>query len=53
MRSRLNGVRFSFYSPDEIKKMSVKEINNPIAFDTLNRPIRGNIYLYKYIYMYI
>ena len=30
---RLNGIVFGFYDPSEIKKLSVKEITNPLAFD--------------------
>lgn len=39
---RLAGVGFSYYTADEIRKLSVKEITNPIAFDSLNRPLKGN-----------
>lgn len=41
---RLNGVIFGYYTPKEIRKMSVKEINNPTAFDQINRPKKGLIY---------
>lgn len=30
---RLNGIVFGFYEPEEIKKLSVKEITNALAFD--------------------
>ena len=30
---RLNGIIFGFYDSNEIKKLSVKEITNPLAFD--------------------
>ncbi len=38
---RLNGVLFGYYQPEEIRKLSVKEINNPAAFDQINRPKKG------------
>lgn len=44
---RLNGVVFGYYHPEEIRKLSVKEINNPIAFDHINRPKKG-IFLQKF-----
>ena len=40
---RLAGVAFSYYTADEIRKLSVKEITNPIAFDALNRPLKGKL----------
>ena len=39
---RLNGVVFGYYHPEEIRKLSVKEINNPVAFDQINRPKKGS-----------
>ena len=33
--SYLSSVSFSFYTPEEVRSMSVKEITSPIAFDTL------------------
>ena len=38
---RLNGVIFGYYNNDELRKLSVKEINNPLAFDQINRPVKG------------
>ena len=37
----LTGTTFSFYSDQEIKKLSVKEVTNPTAFNTLGAPLRG------------
>lgn len=44
MSKRIKGVNFSYYSPNEIRALSVKEITNPIAFDNLNRPVKGGLY---------
>ncbi len=41
---RLNGIIFGFYEPNEIKKLSVKEITNPLAFDQINRPLPNGLY---------
>lgn len=40
---RINGVVFGYYKTEEIRNLSVKEINNSVAFDHLNRPKQGNI----------
>jgi DNA-directed RNA polymerase I subunit RPA1 len=40
----LSGVQFSFYTSEEIRSHSVKEITNPIAFDTVERPIINGLY---------
>ncbi|KAJ3090513.1 hypothetical protein HK102_003478 [Quaeritorhiza haematococci] len=40
----VSSVAFSFYSPDEIKSLSVKQITNPIAFDSLDHPNRNGLY---------
>ena len=40
----VSSVRFSVYSDDEIRKLSVKQITNPILFDNLNHPDRGGLY---------
>jgi DNA-directed RNA polymerase I subunit RPA1 len=42
--SNLSGVKFSFFTTEEIRALSVKEICNPIAFDTVERPIPGGLY---------
>lgn len=33
--------RFCYYFPEEIKKLSVKKITNPVAFDGDGNPIPG------------
>jgi len=42
--SRVVGTWFGFYTGDEIKRMSVKRITNPIALDDLNLPLPGGLY---------
>lgn len=42
--AEITGVHFSFYDPDEIKRLSVKHLVNPTIFDNLNRPTRGGLY---------
>ena len=42
--SRLDDTKFSFYNDGEIQKMSVKEINNPMAYDELNNPTSNGIW---------
>ncbi|KAG9291424.1 hypothetical protein G9A89_021842 [Geosiphon pyriformis] len=37
-------VSFACYTPDEIKKVSVKQISNPDLFDRLGQPITGGLY---------
>ncbi|KAJ1547364.1 hypothetical protein HK405_006050, partial [Cladochytrium tenue] len=37
-------VAFSFYSANDIRRMSVKQISNPILLDTMNRPSPGGLY---------
>lgn len=41
---RLDSVIFGYYTPEEVRKMSVKDINNPVAFDQLSRPKKGGLY---------
>jgi DNA-directed RNA polymerase I subunit RPA1 len=40
----IDSVSFSFYSPLQLKKLSVKEITNPILFDNLDHPTAGGLY---------
>ncbi|KAG9247145.1 DNA-directed RNA polymeras-like protein I subunit [Calycina marina] len=37
-------VDFGFYTPEEIKAVSVKQIQNHVTFDTLLNPIPGGLY---------
>ena len=38
------GVAFSFYTPEEVRRMSVREITCPQAFDNLQRPMPKGLY---------
>ena len=38
---QIKGVAFSSYSQSEIRKLSVKSVKNPTAFDTLGHPVDG------------
>ena len=40
-RHSLSGTTFSYYSDQEIKKLSVKQVTSPFAFNTLGMPLRG------------
>ena len=40
----IEGVTFRFYSSEEIKALSVKEIKNPETFDNLSQPTFGGLY---------
>ncbi|KAF9919290.1 hypothetical protein BX616_009322 [Lobosporangium transversale] len=42
--TEVTSVAFSFYDAEEIKKISVKQIVNPILFDNLNHPTKGGLY---------
>jgi DNA-directed RNA polymerase I subunit RPA1 len=43
-KHRLAGVGFSFFTDEEISKLSVTEIVNPIAFDHLNNPTKQGLH---------
>lgn len=36
--------KYSMYTPDEVKRLSVKEIYNPVSLDLLYNPNRGGLY---------
>ena len=40
----VTSVHFSIYEDEEIKRLSVKAITNPVLFDNLNHPTRGGLY---------
>ncbi|CDH49468.1 dna-directed rna polymerase i complex largesubunit nuc1 [Lichtheimia corymbifera JMRC:FSU:9682] len=42
--SEIDSVSFSFYEPHEIRKISVKQIINPVLFDTFGHPTKGGLY---------
>lgn len=42
--STINSVGFSFLSTKDIRRISVKQIVNPVLLDDLNRPNIGGLY---------
>lgn len=42
--STVAGVSFSFLTSDDIRRISVKQIVNPVLLDDLNRPNIGGLY---------
>ncbi|ODV90235.1 hypothetical protein CANCADRAFT_103917 [Tortispora caseinolytica NRRL Y-17796] len=42
--SRISKVDFRFLSPEDVRKISVKQIVNPQVFDSLGHPISGGLY---------
>ncbi|KAM0677634.1 hypothetical protein BDAP_001780 [Binucleata daphniae] len=46
MKSRynVNSLNLSFYTSDEIKKLSAAEVHNPLSFDTFGHPLNHGLY---------
>lgn len=44
IQDRLAGVSFGFYTNDEVKKLSVCKIVDPVAFDHLNNPTKQGLH---------
>ncbi|KAI8343954.1 hypothetical protein BC941DRAFT_491756 [Chlamydoabsidia padenii] len=42
--AEIDSVSFSFYDPQEIRKISVKQVVNPLLFDALGHPTKGGLY---------
>jgi DNA-directed RNA polymerase I subunit RPA1 len=42
--SAINSVDFAFLTPVDIKVLSVKQIQNPLTFDSLLHPVPGGLY---------
>ena len=42
--SSVTKVSFSFLTSDEIRRISVRKITNPVLLDDLNRPNVGGLY---------
>jgi DNA-directed RNA polymerase beta' subunit len=42
--SEVSGLWMGFYTMEEIRKLSVKKITNPISLDTLGVPVRDGLY---------
>ena len=43
-RSKVVSTSFSFYTAEDVRRLSVVQITSPVAFDTLNNPIPGGLY---------
>lgn len=41
IRHAVDEIGFSFFTDDDIRKLSVKRLTSPITFDTLNHPLPG------------
>ncbi|KAJ1771957.1 hypothetical protein IW140_002938 [Coemansia sp. RSA 1813] len=44
VNSHVNGVSFTFYEPSEVRRMSVKQVVNPVLLDSLGNPTKGGLY---------
>jgi DNA-directed RNA polymerase beta' subunit len=44
IKDRFMATAYSFYTDEEIVKLSVKKITNAVAFDHLGKPLSGGIY---------
>lgn len=42
--SSVTGVSFSFLTTEDVRRISVKQIVNPVLLDDLNRPNAGGLY---------
>ena len=42
--STVSSVSFSFLTTDDIRRISVKQVTNPVIFDNLNQPNIGGLY---------
>lgn len=40
----ISGMSFSFFRPEEVRKLSVKKITSATAFDQMNHPVPGGVY---------
>ena len=44
IRDRFTATSYSFYTDEEIVRLSVKQILNTVSFDYLGKPLSGGIY---------
>ncbi|KAJ1949702.1 hypothetical protein FBU59_001025, partial [Linderina macrospora] len=44
VNSKIAGVSFTFYEPSEVRRMSVKQVVNPVLLDSLGNPTKGGLY---------
>jgi hypothetical protein len=41
--SEVRGLAFTFYAPEEVRRISVKQLSNQVMFDTLGNPQEGGM----------
>lgn len=44
IHTKLDGLTFSLYSADEIRKLSVVKVITPLGFNALGHPLPGGLY---------
>lgn len=44
IHSKLDGLSFSLYSAEEIRKLSVVKVITPLSFNALGHPLPGGLY---------
>ena len=44
VKDRFAGVSFQFYTDEEIERLSVREIVDPVAFDHMNNPTKQGLH---------
>jgi DNA-directed RNA polymerase I subunit RPA1 len=44
IRHEVDGLSFSFYSDEEVRRLSVKEITSSVVFDAFNNAVPGGLY---------
>ena len=44
IRDRFSATSYSFYTDEEIERLSIKQVLNQTAFDNLGKPLPGGIY---------
>lgn len=44
LHSEVSSVSFSFLTSDDVRAISVKQIEEPILLDNLNQPTKGGLY---------
>ena len=44
IQNHIDSVRFDLYDSDFIRKISVKAITEPLAYDNLHRAVRGGLH---------
>lgn len=42
--SQISSISFSYLTSEDIRRVSVKQVVNPVLFDNLNQPNAGGLY---------